>query len=151
MLEEKILSDYKEALKARDALRSTLLSSLRAEIMNTAIAKKKARLEEAEILALIRRFIKQHQDSIEQFKQGNRQDLVDKETEELKVLEAYLPPQLAEAQLNKIIDEAISATGAQGLKDMGRLMQELNARLAGQADPRLVSEIVRQRLSSKKL
>ncbi len=148
MLEEKILSDYKEALKARDALRSSLLSCVRAEIMNTALAKKKNNLDDSEVMSVIKKQIKQHQDSIEQFKKGNRNDLAEKEVKELAILELYLPAQLSEAEVIKTIEEIIAQTGALGLKDMGKVMKEAQARIGASADGKLISEIVKNKLSS---
>ena len=147
MLEEKIFNDYKEAMKSKDTLKASVLSFLRAELINVAIAKKKKKLEDNDIVAVIRKQIKEHQDSIEQFKKGNRQDLVDKETKELEILKTYLPPQLSEDEIKKIIEEVIALVSAQGPKDMGLVMKEVSAKIANQADGRLVSDLVRGRLS----
>ena len=147
MLEEKILSDYKEAMKARDTLKSSALNFLRAEINNVAIAKKKNKLEDSEIVAVIRKQIKERQDSIEQFKQGNRQDLADKEAKELEILKSYLPPELPTLEIKAIIEEAITLTVAAGMKDMGKVMKEVAAKIAGRADAKLVSDLVKERLS----
>jgi len=146
MLEEKILNDYKEAMKARDSLKSTTLSLLRAEINNVAIAKKKNKLEEPEIISVIRKQIKERQDSIEQFQKGNRQDLADKESSELLILKGYLPPELSMEEIKKIIEEAVSSTGALSVKDMGRVMKEVTAKTGSQADGKTVSDLVRERL-----
>lgn len=148
MLEEKILNDYKEAMKARDTLKSSVLSFLRADMINQATAKKKAALDDAEIIAVIKKQIKQRQDSIEQFTKGNRLEMADKEKKEYEILKTYLPPELSEKQIKALIEEAIASTGASTMKDMGRLMKELTAKIAGQADGKLVSELVRQRLST---
>lgn len=147
MLEEKILNDYKEAMKNRDTLKASALSFLRAELINVAIAKKKKNLEDNEVIAVIRKQIKAHQDSIEQFKIGMREDLADKETKEREVLKSYLPQELSEDEIKKIIEEAVSLTDAQDLKDMGRLMKEVTAKIAGKADGKLVSDLVKERLS----
>ncbi len=147
MLEEKILNDYKEAMKNKDTLKSSILSFLRAEMINLAIEKKKKLLDDSDVMAVIRKQVKQHQDSIEQFKQGNRLDLADKEAKELEILKAYLPPQLSEEELKKIIEEVIASVGAQGLKDMGKVMKELNSKIAGKADGKLTSDLVKERLS----
>ena len=146
MLEEKILSEYREAMKSRDTLKSSVLSFLRAEMKNVAIAKKKDGLDDNEVIAVIRKQIKGRQESIEQFKQGNRQDLADKEAKELEILKTYLPPELSPDELKKIIEEAVVETGAQGMKDMGKVMKEVTAKVAGKADAKLVSDLVRQRL-----
>jgi len=147
MLEEKILNDYKQSMKDKDALKSSVLSFLRAEAINTAIAKKKKALDDSEVIAVIKKQIKQRQDSIEQFTKGNRLEMAEKEKKELEILKAYLPPELPEEEIKKIIEEAITATGASGMKDMGKLMKEVNAKVAGQADGKLVSDLVRERLS----
>lgn len=146
MLEEKILNDYKEAMKAKDTLKSSTLSFLRAEMMNVAIAKKRKALEDQDVIAVVKKQIKQRQDSIEQFKKGNRQDLADKEENELGVLKTYLPPQLSQDEVRKIIAEAVAALGAEGLKDMGRVMKEVTAKIGPSADGKLVSDLVKERL-----
>jgi len=147
MLEEKILNDYKEAMKNRDALKSSVLSFLRAEMINMATAKKKKSLDDNEVILAIRKQVKAHQESIEQFKQGNRQDLVDKESKELEILKSYLPPGLSTEEIKKIIEEATASTGAQGMKDMGKVMKEVTAKVTGRAEGKIVSDLVRQRLA----
>jgi len=147
MLEEKILNDYKEAMKNKDALKVSTLSFLRAQFINLAMEKKKKSLDDSDCVVVIKKLIKQHQDSIEQFKQGNRQDLVDKETKELEILKSYLPPELAEEEVKKIIEEAVILTGAQDLKDMGKVMKEVSAKIAGRADNKLVSDLVKAKLA----
>lgn len=147
MLEDKLMSDYKEAMKAKDALKSSVLSFLRAEMINVAMAKKKNKLDDADAVSVIRKQIKARQDSIEQFTKGARQDLADKEKQELEILKSYLPPELPEDQIKAIIEEVVAATSAQGMKDMGKVMKEVGAKIAGQADAKLISDLVRQRLS----
>ncbi|MFA4854688.1 MAG: GatB/YqeY domain-containing protein [Candidatus Omnitrophota bacterium] len=148
MLEEKILNDYKDAMKARDSLKSSVLSFLRADMINQATAKKKNKLDDAEVVMVIKKQIKQRQDSIEQFTKGGRIEMADKEKKEWEILKAYLPPELSESQIKSLIEEAIAATGSNSMKDMGRLMKELAVKIAGQADGKLVSELVRQRLNT---
>ncbi len=147
MLEEKLLNDYKEAMKNKDTLKSSVLSFLRAELINAAMAKKKKNLDDSEVIAIIRKQIKARRDSIEQFQKGMRQDLADKEAGELEVLKSYLPPELSEGEIKKIIEEAISLTVASDPKDMGKVMKEVNAKIAGKADAKLVSDLVRAMLS----
>lgn len=151
MLEEKILNDYKTALKARDTLKSSLLSCLRAEFLNAQVAKKKTSLEDTDIITIVKKQIKQHQDSIEQFKNGNRNDLADKEIKELEILKLYLPAQISDAELKVIIEEIVKSTGAQGLKDMGKVMKEATARVGQSADNKLISDLVKLRLSAPPL
>jgi uncharacterized protein len=149
MLEQKILKDYQEAMKSRDAIKSTLLSCVRAEISNAALKEKKDKLDDDGIIAVIRKQIKQHQDSIEQFKKGGRADLADKETKELEVLNSYLPPQLSADEIKKIIEEVVAATGATGLKEMGKVMKEALAKIGSGGDSKLVSDLVREKLTPK--
>jgi hypothetical protein len=147
MLEEKILNDYKEAMKARDSLKSTILSTVRAEMMNLALAKKKDKCDDNDIVAIFRKQVKQHEDSIEQFTKGNRPDLAQKEEKELKILKAYLPEELSPEVIKKFIEEAIAATGAVGVKDIGKVMKEVTAKVAGKADGKTVSDLVKEKLA----
>ena len=94
----------------------------------------------------MRSLIKQRKDSIEQFTKGGRQDLVDKETAEVVVLEVYLPQQLGREEVEKLVREAVAQTGAQGAKDMGKVMKALVPLIAGRADNKLVSELVKSSL-----
>lgn len=147
MLEEKILNDYKEAMKNRDPVKSSALSFLRAEMINVACAKKKKALDDAEVISVIKKQIKQRQDSVEQFTKGMRLDMAEKEKQEEAILKNYLPPELSSDELKRIIEEAIVATGATSMKDMGKVMKEVTTKVAGQADGKLVSDLVRERLS----
>ena len=147
MLEEKLFDDYKKALKEKDSVKSSTLSFLRAELMNAVIEKKKKTFDDNNVIAVIKKQIKQRQDSIEQFQKGNRQDLADKEIRELEILKAYLPEQLTSDEIKKIIAEVTANSAAQGLKDMGRVMKEVIARVGQAADSKLVSDLVRERLS----
>jgi uncharacterized protein YqeY len=148
MLEEKILNDYKEALKARDTLKISLLSCLRAEFLNAQVAKKKTSLDDTDIIVIVKKQIKQHQDSIEQFKSGKRDDLAAKEIKELEILKIYLPPQISDTELKAIIEEIVKSIGAQGLKDMGKVMKEATARIGQSADSKLISDLVKSKLSA---
>lgn len=147
MLEKKILNDYKEALKNKDKVKSSILSFLRSNLINHAIKQNKKTLEDNEVLSVIKKMAKQQQDSIQQFKQGSRDDLVVKESQELEVLKAYLPPELSQEQVKEIIEQVLSETQACGPKDMGRVMKEVMVRVANQADGKIVSELVREKLS----
>ncbi|MFA6216785.1 MAG: GatB/YqeY domain-containing protein [Candidatus Omnitrophota bacterium] len=151
MLGEKILNGYKEALKSKDSLRSSVLSFLRAQILNLAIEKKKNALDDADIVLVIRKQIKQRQESIEQFTKGNRSDLAAKEALELEILKAYLPPELSLEEIKKIVDESIAAAAATGIKDMGRVMKDVVEKVAGKADGKLVSDLVKDTLTKKSL
>ena len=147
MLEEKIQKDYVEAMKARDPLRSGTVNFLRAQLKNVRINERKETLTDEEVISVIKKQIKQRQDSIEQFKAGSRADLVEKEEAELKILSSYLPEALSEAEIQAIIQEAKKETGAATMKDMGSLMKAAGAKIQGRADNKLVSELVRKSLS----
>lgn len=148
MLDGKILNDYKEAMKARDSLKVSVLSFLRADMLNAATAKKKDKLDDSEIITVIKKQSKQRQDSIEQFTKGDRLEMADKEKKELEILKSYLPAELPVEEIKRLLEEVIIATGSSGLKDMGKVMKELSVKLAGKADGRLVSDLVKQRLST---
>jgi uncharacterized protein YqeY len=99
-------------------------------------------------VTVIKKQIKQRQDSIEQFTAGGRAEAAEKEKKELEILKAYLPAEMPVEQIKALIEEAVAVTGASGMKDMGRLMKEITAKLAGTADGKLVSDLVRQRLTT---
>lgn len=147
MLADNIFNDYKEAMKSRDTLKSSVLSFLRADMLNLATAKKKDKLDDVEIIAVIRKQIKQRQDSIEQFTKGGRLEAAEKEKQEAEILKSYLPMGMPPEEIKRLIEEAVIATGASSIKDMGRLMKELAAKITVETDGKLVSDLVRQRLS----
>ena len=148
MLADQIFNDYKEAMKARDTLKSSVLSFLRADMLNQATAKKKDKLDDADIFVVIKKQIKQHQDSIDQFTSGARLDAAEKEKKELEILKSYLPAEMPVEEIKRLIEEAVASTGASGPKDMGKLMKELTQKIAGKADGKLVSDLVRNRLNT---
>jgi len=148
MLVEKIFDDYKEAMKLRDALKSSVLSFLRADMLNLATTKQKDKLDDAEVIVVIKKQIKQRQDSIEQFTKGKRLEAAEKEKNELEILKSYLPAQMPVEEIKRLIEEAVVETAATGMKDMGRLMKELTEKIAGAADGKMVSDLVRQRLNT---
>jgi uncharacterized protein YqeY len=141
-LREQIDSDIKDAMKSGAKDKVSALRMLSAALKNKQI-EKRAPLTDGEVADTVRSLIKQRKDSIEQFGKGGRQDLVDKETAEVAVLEVYLPQQMAREEIEKIVREVIGQTGAQGAKDMGKVMKALVPILAGRADNKLVSELVK--------
>ena len=149
MLEATILNDYKDAMKRKDALAVSTLSFLRSQLKNVAIEKKKDSLDDSDVIAIIKKQIKQRHDSIENFQSGGRQDLAEKEKKELAILKAYLPEELSNEELEKIVSEVIAATGANGMKAMGQVMKEVLARVEGRAESKAVSDMVRQKLSAQ--
>ncbi len=148
MLEDKIYEDYVKAMKDRDSARSSALSFLRAKIKDVRIEKRIEKVEDIDVVSVIKRQIKQRQDSIEQFKAASRQELVDKETFELNLLKSYLPQELSEDEIRKIVSEVIAETQASSIKDMGKVMKAVGEKIAGRADNRVVSELVKKGLSA---
>lgn len=147
MLENKILQDFIEARKKKDEIKVSTLSFLRSALHNFAIEKRKEKLDDQDVISILKRQVKEHQDSIEQFKKGNRTDLVDKETNELKILQSYLPKQLTAEELGPVIEEAIKSVGAADLKNMGQVIKEVIRKTKGQADGKLVSDLVKNALT----
>ena len=137
-----------DAMRKQDAARLGPLRMLKAAFMNKSVEKGRD-LDETEERQVVTSLVKQRRDSIEQFAKGGRQDLVDKETAEITVLEAYLPPAVDPAALEKAVAEAIAETGATSPKDMGKVMKAAMARFAGQTvDGKAVNELVRRKLGS---
>jgi len=146
-LSEQISRDITAAMKARDAARLSALRMVKAALMNGEVAKGRP-LEEAEAQQVLASLLKQRRDSIEQFRNGGRQDLVEKETAEVTILERYAPPAASAAEVEQAVDAAIKETGAAGPKDMGRVMKAVMGALAGKsADGKLVNELVRKKLA----
>jgi len=154
MLEEQINQDYIKAMKDRDKVKSSTLSFLRAQIKNIFIEKRAGNadfksLPDSDVIAVIKKQIKQRQDSITQYKSGGREDLADKESAELTILKEYLPEEMSEQELEALIKEAIEETQAESMKDMGKVMKIVADKVQGRADNKLVSDIVKRTLSQK--
>ncbi len=144
-LRERIDTELKNALKTGAKDKVSTLRMLNAALKYKQIDKRR-QLSEEEVIETIRSLIKQRKDSIEQFAKGNRQDLVDKETAEVVVLEAYLPVQLSREELETMVRDTIAQTGAQGSRDMGKVMKALIPLVGGRADGKLISELVKHAL-----
>jgi uncharacterized protein YqeY len=144
-LRKRFSDDLKQAMKSGDTVRRDTIRLLIASVNNAEIAKQ-ADLEESDIFGVLSKEVKRHQESIEAFKMGNRQDLVDKETAELTVLEGYLPKQMSREEVNAAAKEVIAAVGAQGPGDKGKVMKELMPRLKGRADGKEINEVVTELL-----
>jgi uncharacterized protein len=147
-LTERITRDIAEAMKAREQMKLSALRMAKAALMNGEVSKGRA-LEESEAQQVLASLIKQRRDSIEQFRNAGRTDLVDKETAELGVLEQYAPPAMSAADLEQAVDAAIAETQAASPKDMGRVMKAVMAALSGKTvDGKAVNELVRKKLGS---
>ena len=145
---QRVNQEIAAAMKAQQPARLSALRMLKAAIMNKGIEKSHD-LDDAEVLQVVSSLVKQRRDSIEQFSKAGRTDLVDKETGEITVLEAYLPPAASAADIDAAIADAIAETGATSVKDMGKVMKAVMPRLAGKnADGRAVNEAVRRKLGA---
>ena len=146
-LKERIQEDMKSAMRSGEKERLAnirlILSAVKQREVDERIV-----LDDVQVLSVIEKMIKQRKESIVQFEAGNRPDLVAREAAELVLLQAYLPEQLGEAEIDALITEAIRATGATSIKDMGKVMAQVKAAAAGQADMGLVSARIKVRLSA---
>ena len=141
-LAERIESDYKTALKARVQLRVDTLRLIKAGIQRAAIDKRKEVLEDQEIIQVLNQQVKQRRETIESAKQTNRQDVLSQATQELAILNGYLPAQLSQDAVKQLIEEAIKAVGV----NQGQIMKHVMSKTAGTADGKMVSQLVNDRL-----
>jgi len=144
-LKDQITEDMKSAMKAGEKDRLKVVRLIRAAIKQIEVDKR-IELDDAAVLTVLDKMVKQRRDSVEQFQKGNRKDLADIELAEIVILEDYLPEQLSDEELDAMIDEAISATGAENIRDMGKVMGQIKAKAAGAADMGAVGAKVKARL-----
>jgi len=144
-MKEQIIADMKSAMKAGEKDRLKVVRLILAAIKQIEVDKR-IEVDDVTVLAVLEKMVKQRRDSIEQFQNGNRQDLADIEIAEIAVLDTYLPEQLSESEVDKIVDDAIAATGAESIRDMGKVMGQIKAKAAGRADMGAVGAIVKARL-----
>ena len=147
-LSQRITTDIKEAMKAKDQVALNVVRSLKSAIQMATIEKYGAsgELDDAEAVAVIRKAIKQRQDSVASFEAGGRPELAATEKAEIAILEGYLPAALSETEIQAIVDAAIAELGASTRKDMGGVMKLVQERIAGRADNKIVSQKVGERL-----
>jgi len=145
-LKVRLQDDMKAAMRAKDGQRLGII-----RLINPAIKKREVderiSLDDEQVIVVLSKMIKQRNDSIDQYGKAGRQDLVDKEAYEIRVIEEYLPPPLSDDELAKLIDQAITATGAQSIKDMGKVMGALKPRVQGRTDLGVVGARIKARLS----
>ena len=146
-LKEKLNNDLKKAMKEGDTVKRSVVRLALSAIQNAEIAKQAA-LEDSDILGVIAKEAKRREESIEAFEQGNRQDLVDKEKEELAILQEYLPEQMSRDEIVEAARKVIEEVGARGPGDKGKVMPKLIAQLKGRADGREINTVVTELLSS---
>ena len=149
MLKQKIQEELKQAVLAKEVLKTSVLRLLLSAINYSEIQKGSAGYEatDEDVLTVIAKEAKQRRDSIEEFKKAGRQELVDKETKELEILKTYLPEQMGEEEIKNLVKQAISQTGAKTVQEMGKVMGALMPKVKGKADGSLVSRIVKESLS----
>jgi uncharacterized protein YqeY len=145
-LEQKIKEDLVNAMKAGRKEEVSTLRTVLAQTKNERISLRRE-LEDEDITKVLMNAVKKRKDSIEMFKQGNRQDLVDKEEKEVSYIERYLPEQISDEEIAKVVDKIIAETGALSMKEIGKVMGPIMAQLKGKADGKKVQSIVRDRLS----
>ncbi|MEW6161875.1 MAG: GatB/YqeY domain-containing protein [Nitrospirota bacterium] len=142
---QRLDDDLKVAMKKSDSLRTSVLRMVKAAIKNKQI-EKRGELFEEDIISVVSMLSKQRRESIELFSKGGREDLAEKERQELEILQSYLPRQLTPEELDRLIIEAIKESSAEGIKDMGKVMRILMPRVKGAADGRIVNQRVRELL-----
>ena len=146
-LKAQITEDMKATMKSGDKDRLKVIRLIMAAMKQVEVDNR-IELDDAGVLGVLDKMVKQRRDSVEQFVKGGREDLAAIERYEIEVLEKYLPEQLSDAELAALVDEVIKATGATGMSDMGKVMGQIKARAAGRADMGAVSASVRDRLNA---
>lgn len=150
MLKERITDNLKEALKNKDVEKTGVLRMLIAALHNKEIEKKgkgqDSTLTDDDVVDVLLKEAKKRKESSELYKQGNREDLAQKELKELEIIQEYLPKQLSEQEIEKIVSEAIEKTGASSVKDMGKVMGEAAKETKGRADSKTISDLVKKKL-----
>lgn len=147
---DQLPEDLKQAMKAKDRVRLRTIRSLRAALQEKEIKERQggeAHLSEEQVLAVVQKQAKQRREAIIQYEQAGRDDLVAKEREELEIIEAYLPKQLGDDEIRRVVQEIVTTTGASSLRDMGKVMGAAMEQLKGRADGRRISEIAKALLS----
>ena len=145
-LKSRITADMKSAMRASDKDRLGVIRLLQAAIKQREVDER-VELDDAQVTAVIEKMVKQRRDSVQQYTDGGRPELAAAEQAEIDILADYLPEQLGEAEIAQLIDEAIAATGAEGMKDIGKVMGVLKPKLSGRADMGAVSGLIKARLA----
>jgi hypothetical protein len=146
-LKDQLMVDIKAAMIAKDSVKLGTLRFLHAAIKQKEIDSRPNPLTADDVMAVLKKLVKQRKESIEQFAGAGRTDLVDQETAELKVMEVYLPAQMTREQIEQIVTEVIAETGAKTVKDMGTVMKAVQAKTAGSADGKTISEVIKSKLN----
>ena len=145
-LKEQLLSDMKESMKSKDSVRLETIRSVISAVKNQEIDTRKD-IKEEEILTIVSREVKKRKEAAALYEQGNRPELKDKEIQEMEILKAYLPEQVSEEDLRRRIQEVIKETGAEGMKDFGKIMKTLVPEFKGKADNALIKDLANEYLN----
>jgi uncharacterized protein len=146
-IRDQLMADVKTAMKDKDSVKLGALRFLQAAIKNREIELRPNPISSDDVMGVIKKLVKQRKESIEQYLAGGRPELAQAEEAELKILETYVPAQMSREQVEKIVIEAIATVGAKTPKEMGAVMKEVMAKTGGQADNKLVSDLVKSKLS----
>ena len=146
-LKGQITDDVKTAMKAGDKDRLKVLRLITAALKQVEVDERRE-LDDADVLGILTKMVKQRRDSITQYTDGNRKDLADIEAAEIEIIGTYLPEQLSDDELDELVDEAIATTGAEGIRDMGKVMGAIKSKAQGKADMGIVGAKVKARLNA---
>jgi len=147
-LDERISKDYVQAMKDKDTTKSSALNYLRAMIKQVKVDKRLETIDDNETMAVLKKQIKQRQDSIEQFERGGRPDLAAKEKYEVDLMKVYLPAEMSTEEVRGIVAAVVKELAATSMKDMGGVMKAVREKVGGKADGKLVSDLVKEKLAS---
>ena len=146
-MKEQLLQDLKEAMKEKDTIKKDTITMLRAAILQVEKDTQKT-LNDDEICAIVAKEVKKRKESLKEYEEANREDIVESLKREIEVLSKYLPEQLTKEEIEKLVEQAIVESEATSMKDMGKVMSNLRPKTAGKADGKLVSDIVKEKLAN---
>lgn len=146
-MKEQLLQDLKEAMKEKDTIKKDAITMLRASILQVEKDTQKT-LNDDEICAIVAKEVKKRKESLKEYEEANREDIVESLKREIEVLSKYLPEQLTKEEIEKLVEQAIVESEATSMKDMGKVMSILRPKTAGKADGKLVSDIVKEKLAN---
>lgn len=146
-MKEELLQDLKEAMKNKETLRKDTITMLRAAILQVEKDSRKT-LNDDEICAIVAKEVKKRKESVKEYEDAGREDIAENLKKEIEILSKYLPEQLTEEEIRKMVEDAVKESGAASPRDMGKVMSILRPKTAGKADGKLVSDIVKERLAN---
>lgn len=146
-MKDQLLQDLKEAMKQKDTIKKDTITMLRAAILQVEKDTQKI-LNDDEICAIVAKEVKKRKESVKEYEEANREDIVESLKKEIEVLSKYLPEQLTQEEIEKLVEQAIVESGATSMRDMGKVMSILRPKTAGKADGKVVSDIVKEKLAN---